>query len=324
MDPPAILAGMSKLFREVGREPLFPAGSVVAIGAFDGVHRGHQRLLARARAQATAEGDLPSVALSFEPLPREFFNPDDAPARLTPARTKFERLRECGMSAIGLLRFDAAIAAMDAPEFAQRILVDALRAKVVCVGPDFRFGRARRGDIGMLSALGVEHGFRVQVLEEVCGDDGRRIGATAIRQALAVGAFIAAADALGRPYSISGRVVRGRQLGRTLGFPTANIPVRWRPAVQGIFAARVYGPNLDAWPAVASLGTRPTVGGGPAVLETHLFDFDGDLYGQRLEIEFVAHLRDELRFDSIDAMVAQMHLDAIAARTALAAESMPA
>lgn len=311
---------MSKLFREVGHGPLFPAGSVVAIGAFDGVHRGHQRLLTGARDQGVARG-LPAVALSFEPLPREYFAQGDAPARLTPARVKFERLRDTGMTAVGLLRFNATMAAMDADDFARTLLVNALRARMVCVGPDFRFGRARRGDVHTLMRLGDEHGFAVQVADEVCGQDGRRIGATTIRQALDAGAFMAAADALGRPYSISGRVVRGRQLGRQLGYPTANIPVRWRPAVRGILAVRVYGAGLNAWPAVASLGTRPTVGGGPAVLETHLFDFDDDLYGARLEIEFVAHLRDELKFDSLDDLVSQMHGDARSARNILAADS---
>lgn len=309
---------MVRLFREVGDAPLFPAGCVVAIGAFDGVHRGHRRLLLDARARAERD-DLTSVALSFEPLPREYFARDrgEPPARLTPARAKFELLCETGVSAIGLLRFNERLAAMEADDFVERILVRALRVRAVFVGPDFRFGRARAGDVDRLMALGRRLGFDVEVADEVKGTDEQRIGATAIRQALAQGDFPQAEAALGRRYSIAGRVVRGQQLGRRLGFPTANIPVRWRPAVQGILAVRVHGAGLDGWPGVASLGTRPTVGGGPAVLEAHLFDFDGDLYGQRLRVEFVRHLRDERRFDSLDAMVAQMREDARQAKIAL-------
>lgn len=307
---------MSRWFREVGDASLFPAGSVVAIGAFDGVHRGHAHLLARARARADAL-DLPALALSFEPLPREFFAPDDPPPRLTPARARFERLRAAGMDAVGLLRFNRALASMPAEEFISRVLVAGLSAKVVCVGPDFRFGKGRTGDVAMLEQAGVAHGFAVEVIDQVSSEDGGRIGASGIRQALARGDLVAAAAALGRPYAISGRVVRGQQLGRQLGYPTANIAIRWRPAVQGIFAVRVHGAGLADWPGVASLGTRPTVGGVGTVLEAHLFDFSGDLYSQRLCVEFVARLRGEEKFDSLDALVVQMDEDARQARAIL-------
>jgi riboflavin kinase/FMN adenylyltransferase len=312
---------MARLFREVGDAPLFPAGSVVAIGAFDGVHLGHQRLLADALASAQRLR-LPSVALSFEPLPREYFasrRGDEPPARLTPARMKFELLRDAGMASVGLLRFNEALALMEAERFVEDILVAGLRTRAVCVGPDFRFGKARRGDVGLLARMGGELGFEVEVAGEVRDVAGVRIGATVIRQALAEGRFALARAALGRPYSISGRVIRGRQLGRRLGFPTANIAVRWEPAVQGILAVRVFGEGLDGWPGVASLGTRPTVGGGPAVLEAHLFDFDGDLYGRHLRVEFIEHLRDERRFDTLDVLTAQMRDDAARARAVLAA-----
>jgi riboflavin kinase/FMN adenylyltransferase len=308
---------MTTLFRDVAAQARFPAGSVLAIGAFDGVHRGHQRLLAGARASARRQG-LPAVALSFEPLPREYFARNEPPARLTPARAKYELLREAGMDAVALLRFDQALAAMPADAFIDRVLVRALAARTVWVGPDFRFGQARAGDIDLLRDRGAALGFDVEVATEVRDAHGLRIGATRIRQALAAGAFLAAGEGLGRPYSIAGRVIRGRQLGRKLGFPTANIAIPWRPAVRGVLAVRVHGPGLQAWPGVASLGTRPTVGGGPSVLESHLFDFDGDLYGQRLQIEFVAGLREERHFDSLDAMIVQMHEDARQARAALA------
>ncbi len=307
---------MTRWFREVGDASLFPAGSVVAIGAFDGVHRGHAHLLARTRARAMALG-LPAVALSFEPLPREFFAPDDPPARLTPARARFELLRAAGMDAVTLLRFNRELAAMPAQAFIERVLVAGLSARMVCVGPGFRFGKARGGDVALLARAGHELGFSVEVAEEVGGRDGARIGASAIRQALARGGLATAEAALGRPYAISGRVVRGQQLGRQLGFPTANIAIRWRPAVEGIFAVRVHGAGLAAWPGVASLGTRPTVGGVGTVLEAHLFDFNGDLYGQRLAVEFVARLRGEEKFDSLDTLVAQMHADARQARAIL-------
>ncbi len=307
---------MTRWFREVGDASLFPAGSVVAIGAFDGVHRGHAHLLALARARATALG-LPAVALSFEPLPREFFAPDDPPARLTPARARFELLSAADVDAVVALRFNRNLAAMTAQSFIDRVLFAGLTAKVVCVGPGFRFGKARGGDVELLVQAGQRHGFSVEVVDTVDDEDGDRLGASAIRQALAGGDLPTAEAALGRPYAISGRVVHGQQLGRQLGFPTANIPIRWRPAVEGIFAVRVHGAGLTAWPGVASLGTRPTVGGVGTVLEAHLFDFNGDLYGQRLTVEFVARLRGEEKFDSLDALVAQMHADARQARAIL-------
>lgn len=308
---------MTRLFRSLPVEPPDPRGCAVAIGAFDGVHLGHRRLLARA-ATVAAERGLAAVALSFEPLPREFFAPQAAPARLTPARTRFELMAAAGMDAVGLLRFDARLAAMPAAAFVDQVLAGALAARHVVVGPGFRFGQGRAGDIDLLRTRGAALGYGVEEAPLVACADGERISATRIRGALAAGDFEGAAALLGRPYAIAGKVVRGRQLGRQLGYPTANIPVRWRPAVTGILAVRVHGAGLAGWPAVASLGTRPTVGGGPAVLEAHLFDFDGDLYGRRLSVEFVVHLRGERRFDDLPAMVEQMHEDARQARAALA------
>ncbi|MFB9068690.1 bifunctional riboflavin kinase/FAD synthetase [Pseudofulvimonas gallinarii] len=309
---------MTRWFREVGDASLFPAGSVVAIGAFDGVHRGHQCLLAMARARAEA-GAHASVALSFEPLPREYFAPQSPPPRLTPARTRFELLRGLGMDGVGLLRFDPALAGMDAGDFVERILVRGLSARTVCVGPDFRFGRGRGGDVALLQRMGSTLGFETLVAAQVDDAQGRRIGASAIRGALQRGDLDFAKEALGRRYAIAGKVMHGNRLGRTLGFPTANIAIRWRPAVEGIFAVRVSGAGLLGHPGVASLGTRPTVAGdGSLVLESHLFDYAGDLYGQRLIVEFVARLRGEARFDSLDALTTQMHEDARQARAVLA------
>jgi riboflavin kinase/FMN adenylyltransferase len=306
---------MSRLFRDVEGGLLCPQGSVVCIGAFDGLHLGHRALVRHAVSRARALG-LPSVALSFEPLPREFFANAARPPRLTLPRAKFEGLCVLGVDLVGLLRFDAALAAMSAEDFVRDVLIARLGPREVWVGPGFRFGRDRHGDLGTLQALGAAHGFAAHAIDPV-GDDSR-ISSTRIRTALAAGDFATAARLLGRPFAIGGRVVRGNRLGRTLGFPTANLRFGGRtPPLSGIFAVRVHGVGPEARPAVASFGTRPTVGGGEPLLEAHLFDFDGDLYGRRIEIEFVARLRDEETFPDLPALVAQMQRDAVQARTLL-------
>ena len=288
----------------------------MCIGAFDGLHRGHRALVGRARERADALG-LPAVALSFEPLPREYFSAHAPPPRLTLPRAKFEGLCALGMDAVGLLRFDAALAAMDATTFVERVLVGHLRAREVWVGPDFQFGNRRRGDLALLRELGAVHGFAADAIAPVQGPDGR-VSASTIRAQLAAGDLDGAARGLGRRYSIAGRVVRGRQLGRRLGYPTANLRLAGkRPALGGIFAAWVHGVGPAPRAAVASLGTRPTVYGVEPLLEAHLFDFDGDLYGRRIEVEFVAKLRDEEKFDDLPALVRQMDLDSAQARDAL-------
>jgi riboflavin kinase/FMN adenylyltransferase len=310
---------MSRLFSDVEGGSLCPQGSVVCIGAFDGLHLGHRALVRHAVSRARALGVL-AVALSFEPLPREFFARHAPPPRLTLARAKFEGLCELGVDLVGLLRFDGALAAMPAEDFMRDVLVGRLNAREVWVGPGFRFGRDRHGDIGTLRSFGATHGFVADAIEAV--GDGARISSTRIRDALAGGDFQAATRLLGRPYVIGGRVVRGNRLGRTLGFPTANLRFNGRtPSLSGIFAARVHGVGTGARPAVASFGTRPTVGGREPLLEAHLFDFDGDLYGRRIEVEFVAKLRDEETFDGLPALVAQMQRDAARAREILDARS---
>jgi riboflavin kinase/FMN adenylyltransferase len=206
---------------------------------------------------------------------------------------------------------------MSAEDFVLQVLVGRLALRELWIGPGFRFGHARRGDLALLAQMGAELGFSVAAVEAAL-DDGERISSSRIRAALTVGQFDAGADLLGRRFSMSNHVVHGLQLGRKLGFPTANLRVAFgAPPLSGVCAVRVSGAGLKAWPAVANLGTRPTVGGIEPLLEAHLFDFDGDLYGQRLEVEFSARLRDELRFESLDAMVAQMHRDAAEARAIL-------
>lgn len=304
---------MSRLFRDVEGGPRCPHGSVVCIGAFDGLHLGHQALVRHTLARARSLG-LPSVALSFEPLPREFFAPAAPPPRLLLPRAKAQGLLSMGVDQIGLLRFDGRLSSLTAEAFVERVLVQRLRASEVWVGPEFRFGKARAGDIGVLHALGESSGFAAGEIEPVLLD-GERVSATRIREALRGGDFATAARFLGRPYAIGGHVVAGKQLGRTLGFPTANLRFGGKvPALSGIYATWVHGVGDRPRASVSSFGTRPTVDGVEPLLEAHLFDFDGDLYGRRIEVEFVAKLRDELKFSDLPALTAQMHRDAEQAR----------
>jgi riboflavin kinase/FMN adenylyltransferase len=307
---------MSKLFRDVEGNAICPQGSVVCIGAFDGLHLGHQALVGHALVRARELG-LPCVALSFEPLPREFFAREQLPPRLLLPRAKFEGLRALGVDVVGLLRFNAALSSMSAQDFISRILLDRLSAREVWVGPDFRFGKGRVGDVALLKAVGAEHGLVAGHIEPV-HLNGERVSSSNLRQELAEGDLDAAAIGLGRRYSIDGKVVRGKQLGRQLGYPTANIRLMGkRTALTGIYATWVHGVGDEVRASVSSLGTRPTINGIEPILEAHLFDFDGDLYGQRLRVEFVAKLRDEAKFDDLPALVRQMNIDAEQARKIL-------
>lgn len=307
---------MSRLFRDVDGGCVSPRGSVVCIGAFDGLHLGHQALVGRVAGRAHEFG-LEAAVLSFEPLPREYFGGDRAPARLTLPRARIEGLLALGVDVVGLLRFNAALAAMPAEDFVRRVIGKRLNAREVWVGPDFRFGRGRSGDLDTLRRLGAELGFEARSMDQV-DIGGSRVSASRIRELLGEGELDVVAELLGRAYRISGRVTRGRQLGRQLGYPTANLRLGGKvPALRGIFASRVHGVGPSPVPAVSSLGTRPTVDGDEPLLETHLFDFEGDLYGRRIGVEFVAKLRDEAKFDNLDALVAQMDRDAAAARDLL-------
>jgi len=307
---------MSRLFRDIDGGSLCPRGSVVCIGAFDGLHLGHQALVGHAVARARALG-VPAVALTFEPLPREFFARGNPPPRLTLPRDRIAGLLGQGLDLLGLLRFNQAMASMPAEEFVRRVLLGRLGAREVWIGPEFHFGHRRGGDLALLQAMGAELGFAAG---EIVGVDqgGGRISSTRIREALVAGDFAAAAAQLGRPYRIGGRVVRGQQLGRTLGFPTANLRFPRTPALAGIYATLVHGIADRPWPSVSSFGTRPTVDGVEPLLEAHLFDFAGDLYGRHLQVEFVAKLRDEEKFPDLPALTAQMHQDAAQARAILA------
>lgn len=287
--------------------------TAIAIGSFDGVHLGHQAILAHVTRKARSLG-LEAAVLTFEPLPREFLRPAAAPPRLTSLAERLEALSRAGVQVAFVQRFDPAFAAITAEEFEQR-LPDRYGARWVMVGEDFRYGARRMGDLQSLTEAGQRLGFEVAVIPAIAAG-GERISSTRVREALREGNLAEAARLLGRPYSICGRVVHGAKRGRDLGFPTANVRLaRPKPALQGIFAVKCFGAATRGLEGVASLGTNPAVNpGGPATLEAFLFDFSGDLYGRRLTIEFRKKLRDEAHFTSLDALAAQIRRDCDAAR----------
>ncbi len=290
-------------------------GCVLTIGTYDGIHLGHQALLARLHEHAARRGAA-AVLLTFEPTPREYLAPNDPPPRLTSLRERWRILSGAGLDYLWLLRFGEALRNLPGEAFAQ-LLARELRPRVVVIGHDFRFGRHGEATAAVLSAAGTRLGFEVDVLAPVTLD-GERISSSGVRAALACGDFERARRWLGRPWSMRGRVMQGKRLGRDLGFPTANLPLeRRRAPVAGIFAVRVHGVASAALPGVASLGTRPTIGGVEALLEVHLFDFCGELYGREIEVEFAAKLRDEARFATLEALTAQMQRDAADARRVL-------
>ena len=296
-------------------------GTVVTIGNFDGLHLGHQALVERCHA-LKKPGEKVGV-VTFEPLPAAFFRPEQAPSRLNAVDRKLMILRSLGVDLVWLMRFDAALAGLGARDFVQQVLVGSLGARAVVVGHDFHFGRGKEGDARMLGRLGEEFGFREEIVPPVMLD-GERVSSSGVRQRLLVGDFEAAARLLGRPYRMGGHVVRGQALGRTLGYPTANLRIRAEPSpLTGVLAtwARI---NDGPWlPSVANLGRRPAVGGREPLLEVHFFDFDEDIYGQRLDVQFVAKLREETNFDSLEALVEQMKKDESAARAVLARAEKP-
>ncbi len=304
-----------RLIRGLSGGRLRGSGCVMTIGTYDGIHLGHQTLLARLNEHAKQWGE-PAVLLTFEPMPREFLAPNDPPARLTSLRERWRILSGARLDYLWLLRFGEALRNLPGEAFAQ-LLARELRPRVVVVGHDFRFGRNGEATAAVLAAAGTRLGFDVDVLGPVTLE-GERISSSGVRAALARGDFERARRWLGRPWSMRGRVMPGKRLGRDLGFPTANLPLeRRRAPVAGIFAVRVHGVASAALPGVASLGTRPTIGGVEALLEAHLFDFSGELYGREIEVEFAAKLRDEASFPTLEALTAQMRRDAADARRIL-------
>ena len=291
-------------------------GCVATIGNFDGVHLGHQHMIAALRAKATALG-VPAAVITFEPTPREYFEGPAAPSRLTRLREKLAALAQYGVDRVVVLRFDDRMRGMGAQEFVDRLLVEGLAVRHLVVGHDFHFARRREGTVATLREAGRARGFTVEEVGQFLVD-GERVSSSLVREALNRGDLARATRLLGRPYRMAGRVRLGQKLGRRLGFPTANLALHRKVVpLWGIFAVRASGAGLVDHPAVASLGTRPTVNGTDPLLEVHLFDWDGSLYGRYLDVDFVERLRDEQRFESLDALVAQMHRDAAAARRVL-------
>ncbi|MBT8091903.1 MAG: bifunctional riboflavin kinase/FAD synthetase [Gammaproteobacteria bacterium] len=294
-------------------------GSIMTVGAYDGLHLGHQQLLDRVVGQARAT-DLPSIVMSFEPTPKEFFSIERPPARLMRFREKFEALAASGIDYFYCPRFAPWMREISADAFIRRILVHGLNVRHLVVGDDFRFARRREGTVEHLLRAGRALEYTVEQVSSVVVD-GIRVSSTAIRDALRDGNMARATALLGRPYRMSGKVIKGRRVGRSLGYATANVDLRRRKsAVMGIYAVRVHGIAGAPLDGVASVGTRPTFGLDKPLLEVHLFDFDANIYGKYMHVDFIAHLRDVEKFANADELVAQMKIDAENARAALAAD----
>ena len=298
----------------------FNQRSVVTIGSFDGVHLGHQAILNQVKAVA-AELGLPSVVMTFEPQPQEFFSGERAPARLMRLREKVDALFEFGVDQVLCLQFNRELRNLTAAEFVRSVLVDGLGTRHLIVGDDFRFGCDRSGDFKMLSEMGETYDFAVQDTETL-EVDGQRVSSTLVRQILEQGNFERASQLLGKPFTITGRVVYGQQLGRELGFPTANVQLnRYSAPLSGVYAVLV---NIDGavYQGAANVGLRPTVGDLlKPILEVHLLDFEADLYGRRIEVEFVTNIRDEEKFTSLDKLIESIQRDVKQIRAWFAGDS---
>ncbi|ALP51793.1 bifunctional riboflavin kinase/FMN adenylyltransferase [Candidatus Tenderia electrophaga] len=288
-------------------------GCVATIGNFDGVHLGHQAVLGQL-AEAAGRLDLPTVVITFEPQPQEYFGAAAQTPRLTRLREKLQALRRYSVDRVLCLPFNRRLAAWSAQEFIHTLLVQGLGVKYLVVGDDFRFGHQRRGDFASLKQAGESYGFQVVSMHSF-HVDGERVSSTRVREALAQGDMRTAEKLLGRTYRMSGRVARGDQRGRELGFPTANIHLhRQATPVRGVFAVEMFGVSGEPVAGVANVGTRPTVDGTRTLLEVNLFDFDADIYGAYVEVVFLHKLRDEVRFASLEALKQQIALDVEAAQ----------
>jgi riboflavin kinase/FMN adenylyltransferase len=309
-----------RLARSIDSFPfeLVAEGSVATIGSYDGLHLGHQKLLGHVLAYSKAEG-LPSIVMSFEPTPKEFFSQQQPPARLMRFREKFEALADFGVDVFYCPRFDEAMKNISADTFIRRILIHSMNITHLVIGDDFRFAQDRAGHLQMLQRAGAALGFSVEQMSSVT-IDGVRVSSTVIRDALWKGEMEKARRLLGKDYRMSGRVIEGNRMGRKLGYPTANVNLnRLQSAVMGIFAVRVSGRDWGPLDAVASVGTRPTFAGTKPLLEVHLFDFDKDIYGEYIHVDFIARLRSEEKFDDVKDLIEQMHRDSARAREILAA-----
>ncbi len=291
-------------------------GSVVTIGAFDGIHLGHRQLLRRV-VDVAMQSNRPAIAMSFEPTPKEFFAGDQPPARLMRFREKLDALAERKIDIFFCPRFSNEMRNIAADAFIRRVLVHGLNARHIVVGDDFHFARRREGSVEDLLRVAPALDLTVEQVPSILVGN-TRVSSTSVREALAAGNLERATSLLGRPYRMSGRVMRGRQVGRALGYATANVDLRRRQsAVMGIYAVRVHGLSDGPIDGVASVGTRPTFDLAKPLLEVHLFDFDRDIYGEYIHVDFIRHLRDEERFESVDDLVAQMKIDEENARSAM-------
>jgi riboflavin kinase/FMN adenylyltransferase len=290
------------------------SGMGLTIGNFDGVHRGHRAMLDRLVAKAR-EMKLASSVLTFEPHPREFFSPASAPARLSRLREKLELIAEAGVDRTHVLRFGARLAALSPERFVEDVLLRGLGVRWLLVGRDFRYGAKRAGDFAALQSAAQKQGFGLEAMNDVM-EGGQRVSSSGVRAALAAGDLAGAAQLLGRDYTMSGRVAHGAKLGRTLGFPTANIVLRHPPPLAGIFAVEAeLEETRAALRGVASVGRRPTVKeNAPPLLEVHLFDWQGDLYGRHLKVKFLRKLRDEKKYDGLEALRSAIAQDAAQAK----------
>jgi riboflavin kinase/FMN adenylyltransferase len=295
-------------------------GCVATIGNFDGVHLGHQAVIGQL-AEKGAELHLPPVVILFEPQPLEFFRGREAPSRLTRFREKLRALQRYAVERVLCLRFNKRLADMSAEAFIRRVLVEGLAVRYLVVGDDFRFGHDRRGDFAMLRAAGEQHGFQVVSMHSVLVD-GERVSSTRIRRCLADGDLATTAQLLGRPYRMCGRVAHGDKRGRTIGIPTANVHLHRKVTpVRGVYVVEVFGLEREPLYGVANVGNRPTVDGTRTLLEIHLFDFSGEIYGHYININFLHKLRDEERFASFEELKRRIHLDIDEARAWLAAHA---
>lgn len=307
-----------KVFRGISRAiPSSPCA--LTIGNFDGVHLGHQALLAQVRL-AAQRLNLTASVMTFEPHPREFFahragDPSKAPSRIANLRDNMNAMEQAGMEHIIVEHFNATFANQSPQEFVEKILVQGLNVKWLMVGEDFCFGAKRAGNIATLKQAGLDYGFQVETLATVT-NDGLRISSSAVRAALAQGDFVQTQALIGHPYMISGRIVHGQKLGRTIGYPTLNLRIAHQhPAVHGVFIVQVHGLAAHPLPAVASIGVRPTVeDAGRVLLETHIFDYDLSCYGKLVQIEFLQKIRDEEKFPDLESMIAVIDNDAAKAR----------
>ena len=297
-----------------GLHPSATQASAVTVGNFDGVHLGHQSMLKRVVELARAH-HLCATVVTFDPHPREWFTPGKAPARLSSLRDKLSMLAQCGVEHVHVCPFHSALAQMPAPDFVEDILVRGMDMRYLIIGDDFRFGAQRAGDFALLHTLSVQYAYALEAMPSLIIDQ-IRVSSTAVRDALTAANFHLVTRLLGRPYCISGHVVHGDKRGRQLGFPTANLQLKSKNvALTGVFLVRVHGIADHALPAVANLGTRPTLNAGLQTrLEVHLLDFSGDLYGRLLEIEFLSKIRDEQKFLNLDALTQQINDDVRDAR----------